>query len=138
MKIKLIKTFLSASLFFIIAFPAMAGIDNAFKDKLSDVAVKGAGYSNDTVTFEAQISNYIILALSFLGVIFLVLTIYAGYLWMTAQGNEPQVKKAKDIMTRAIVGVIIVVSAYGISSLVISTLGKGQLTNLEEQATTNQ
>lgn len=42
---------------------------------------------------------------------------------MTAAGNEEQVGKAKKLLTAAIIGLIIVLSAYAISYFVISKLG---------------
>ena len=63
--------------------------------------------------------------LSFLGVIFLVLTIYAGLLWMTAQGNDQQVDKAKEILKNAIIGLIIVMAAYAITAFIGMALTGG-------------
>ena len=60
----------------------------------------------------SSIGTLINAALSFLGVLFLLLTIYGGYLWMTAAGNEEQINKAKKIITSALIGLIIVISAY--------------------------
>ncbi len=60
--------------------------------------------------------------LGLLGVIFLVLIIYAGYNWMTAQGEEEKVTKAKDTLQRAVIGLIIVIGAYAISYFVIDRL----------------
>jgi len=60
--------------------------------------------------------------LGFLGVIFLVLMLYAGFLWMTAQGEEAKVKKAKDMITQAVIGLIIVVAAFAISNFVLASL----------------
>jgi cbb3-type cytochrome oxidase subunit 3 len=60
--------------------------------------------------------------LTLLGIIFLILVLYAGYLWMTAAGNEKNVEKAKDIMIRAVIGLIIILAAYSISSFVITAL----------------
>ena len=57
-------------------------------------------------------------ALALVGLIFMILMIYAGYLWMTAQGEEEQVKKAQKIITAAIIGLIVVVSAYAITYMV--------------------
>jgi len=59
--------------------------------------------------------------LSFLGVIFVVLIVYGGILWMTAMGNDQQVDKAKKIITESIIGLVIVVLAYSISFLVIKS-----------------
>ena len=41
---------------------------------------------------------------------------------MTDRGNEDQVKKAKNLITAAIIGVVIVVSAYAISIYVVGKL----------------
>ncbi len=60
--------------------------------------------------------------LAFLGVIFLILIIYAGLLWMTAAGNEDKVKKAQSILMSSIIGLIVLLSAYAISYFVISNL----------------
>lgn len=61
--------------------------------------------------------------LSLVGIIFLVLMVYAGYLWMTARGEEEQVKKAQKIITTSIIGIVIVVSAYAITFFVTSRFG---------------
>ena len=65
--------------------------------------------------------------LSLLGVLFLIYMLYAGYNWMTAQGDEEKVTKAKDTIQRAVIGVIIVVAAYAISIFVIDRLEVGTL-----------
>ncbi len=83
----------------------------------------GAGYeTGDTETVDSKIGFIVSSALSFLGVIFLVLMIYGGFLWMTAAGNEQQIGKARTLIAAAVVGLIVVVSAYAISYFVISKL----------------
>ena len=54
-------------------------------------------------------------ALSLLGVVFLILMIYGGFVWMNSRGNEQDVEKAKNIIRNSIVGLLIVVAAYGIT-----------------------
>ncbi|MFH1173149.1 MAG: hypothetical protein V1692_01305 [bacterium] len=61
-------------------------------------------------------------ALSLVGVIFLALMVYGGILWMTARGNDDQVNKARNIITAAVIGIIIVLAAYGITYFVVSSL----------------
>lgn len=56
--------------------------------------------------------------LSFIGVIFMALIIFAGFSWMTARGNEQQVEKARTLIFRAIIGLIIVLAAYAITSFI--------------------
>jgi len=60
--------------------------------------------------------------LSFLGVIFVVLIVYAGFIWMTSAGNEEQITKAKSIMVAAIIGLIIVLAAYMITYFVLDKI----------------
>jgi len=55
------------------------------------------------------------IALLFLSVIFLVLVLIAGFKYMTAAGNEEQVKTALKQITQAVIGLVIVLSAWGIS-----------------------
>lgn len=60
--------------------------------------------------------------LAFLGVFFLILTIYAGFLWMTAGGDEKKTTKARQILTNAVIGLLIIVIAYLLVNFVIFTL----------------
>jgi TRAP-type C4-dicarboxylate transport system permease small subunit len=62
--------------------------------------------------------------LSLLGVIFLLLVLYAGFLWMTAAGDEKKVGQAKNILSQAVVGLIIIVAGYAISNFVLDSLVK--------------
>lgn len=54
---------------------------------------------------------------SFLGIIFLVLIIYAGFIWFMARGNEEEVTKAQTILKRAVIGLIIVLLSVSIAYL---------------------
>lgn len=65
-------------------------------------------------TLASTLGIIINVALSILGIIFLAITIISGYQWMTAQGNEAQVTKAKDSVTRAVIGLIVVIASYAI------------------------
>lgn len=84
--------------------------------------VGGAAGIDTTQTLQTTIGLIINVLLGFLGVIFLVLTIYAGFLWMTAGGNADQVEKAKKMLIQAIIGLVILLSAYAISNFVIGAI----------------
>jgi hypothetical protein len=68
------------------------------------------------------IGRVIYMLLGFLGIAFLVLMIYGGYTWMLARGNETEVEKAKSIIRNTIIGIIIILSAYGITYLFMNGL----------------
>lgn len=80
------------------------------------------GISQDT---PAEIAgNFMAYAFGLLGIIFLVLAIYGGIVWMTAHGNEEQVTKARSIITQAVVGLLITF-AVGSIYLFVRALIKG-------------
>jgi len=60
--------------------------------------------------------------LSFLGILFVILIIYAGHMWMFAGGSEDRVGKAKKILTNSTIGVSLVLLAYAIAYAVFDAL----------------
>lgn len=67
----------------------------------------------------ASILNLIIPLLTlFGGLMFLAMLIFAAFTFMTAGGNAEKTKKAQGIITFAIIGLIVVISAYMIVKLV--------------------
>jgi hypothetical protein len=79
-----------------------------------------AGYSSGSVvTIVATVINVVLGAL---GLVFVILIIYGGVLWMTAMGDKERLTKAKGLLTNAIIGLLIVVGAYAISAYVVSAL----------------
>ncbi|MDD3285718.1 MAG: pilin [Patescibacteria group bacterium] len=78
-----------------------------------------AGYTTTDTSVNGYIAQIITVILSLVGVVFLGFAIYAGIVWMTAQGNEEKVSKAKEILTESIIGIIIVLAAYAISYFVL-------------------
>lgn len=76
----------------------------------------------DTTPMQNKVGTIVGIALSFVGVLFLILIIYAGVSWMTAAGNEQQVSKAKDIIIAAVIGLVIVLSAYAITRFIGTNL----------------
>ncbi len=127
----LLIVFLFASFSFVPAAVHAGNLRDAFGDNLTDVAgPAGAGYRTDAEP-ETLVGTVITVILSFLGVVFLVLMIYGGFLWMTARGNEQQVEKAKNLIIAAITGLIIVMAAYAISYLLVSELGSKTLEGIE-------
>lgn len=103
----------SLTLVLSLPFLALAQISNeSVGSKLEQVGI-GAGFSQaDEYSVSRTIGIIISTLLSFLGVIFIILVVISGYQWMTAGGNEEQVKKAQSRMKNAIIGLVVVVSCY--------------------------
>jgi len=116
------QTFKKITLIIILAFfllaPSFSGV-HAEKASLKLTAVgQAAGFGNSTLP--SVIGGIIKGFLSLLGVLFLSYTIYAGYLWLTASGDEEKIKKSKKIITGSIIGLVITLGAYAITSFVIT------------------
>jgi len=68
------------------------------------------------------IGNIIKTILGLVGVISLVMFIYAGFVWLTAQGKPEAIRRGRDTMVWAVVGLVIVFSSYIILSYVFKIL----------------
>lgn len=82
-------------------------------------------------------ANIVKAALGLLGVLATVLIIYAGFKWMTAAGNEEQAGEAKKIMYQAVIGLVIIMSAYSIVRFVLPQLFKATTGNLYSTVESN-
>lgn len=123
----MLTTFLVFTACFVMAPDANAlKLSDAFKvgGPLDKTAI-ATGYDTSQRSIDPIISKIITVVLSFLGVVFLLLMIYGGFLWMTGGGNEKQAAKAKAIIIAAIIGLIIVVAAYAITFFVINKVAEG-------------
>lgn len=99
---------------------------NTFKEQsgLNKTAeVGGYDVSANSTTPEQLVGKAIYVVLGFIGVIFMILLIYGGFVWMTAGGNEEKVKKANGILMSSMFGLIIILSAYVISYFILGRLG---------------
>ena len=95
---------------------------NSMLGRLETVGAGGGYVIDETASISTVVGSVINVALSFLGIIFIILIIYSGYTWMTASGNEEQVKKSTKIITRAIIGLIITLSSWAIWFFVFQNL----------------
>ncbi|MEK7084556.1 MAG: pilin [Patescibacteria group bacterium] len=78
---------------------------------------QGAGYGE--ARDPRVVAGYIIqILLSVLGTLFLIYLVYAGFLIATSRGEQDQIDKGKKTLRTAIIGIIIVLSAYSLTLLV--------------------
>lgn len=101
-------------------------VGSVLEDVRSTASYKGVAIENMKNGYSAAlVGRFIGVFLGIMGVIFTVLFVYAGYLWFSAGGDAAALTKAKEIMMRAVIGLIIVVSAYVITYFVTVTLTQG-------------
>ena len=103
--------------------PVVVAAQSPFTGALTNAQAVGAtAHINSTQSVQQIIGNIINVVLGFLGVVFLALILYAGFLWMTANGEEKGVLKAKEILKQSIIGLIVIASAFAISNFVLGSL----------------
>jgi len=123
--LSLIFLFVSCFSFVSIAQAAAAG-DPAFKWSAQEgvgsnekIAEAFGGETDADVT--KLIAKVINAALGLLGIIFVILLIVAGFKYMLASGDE-QTKESLTQIRNSIIGLIIVISAYGIAKFVMEAI----------------
>lgn len=89
--------------------------------KYLEITARVAGFG-DPQSLPEIIGALIGIFLSLLGIIFLILIIYGGFLWMTSGGKEEKVLIAKKTIERSIIGMIIILSSYAITQWVFQAL----------------
>ena len=119
-KLQKLSIFIIFLSFVFISGISVLALDSELVDELDRqeaVYVGGAGLGN-VLSVGEVIARLIQGFLSVLAVIFIILIIVAGYNWMSAGGDEQKVTKAKTSITRAVIGLIIIIGAYSITYFV--------------------
>lgn len=99
--------------------------DDTFSLSTAGTLVNNAGTNaglSTSTDLPTIIGKTIGIVLGILGVIFLIIVVYAGFLYLTSSGEETNVKKAKKMLSQAVIGLILIVSAYAITGLVTEAL----------------
>ena len=95
----------------------LSSADNLLQDAGRDT---GIGQGSELGSLPNAIAAALRFILSILGTLMFGYMVYAGYLWMTAQGDEGAIGHAKGIMVNTVIGFLVVVSAWAITYLVQS------------------
>jgi hypothetical protein len=87
-----------------------------------------AGYSSSGKTLPEMVGSIIQQVLLLLGIILVIIIVYAGFKWMTAGGNSYPGRDAKTMILNAVIGLVIMLAAYAITSYVLVqlTIATGQ------------
>jgi hypothetical protein len=72
--------------------------------------------------FAYQIGSIFGALLGFVGVVFILMGVWAGYNWMTARGNSEKVRESQDMLRNAVIGVVVVFSVFAITRTVLSNI----------------
>lgn len=70
--------------------------------------------------------------LSFLGIIAVIMVIYAGILYVTSRGDGDQVENAKKTITYAVIGIVIIMSSYALINTIFQATDPSGPDNLAD------
>jgi hypothetical protein len=96
------------------AFAALGDEANPFKDLPPDGNIK---------PLVVKIVNY---ALTFLGIVAVMMIIYAGIRYVTSAGKQESIDTAKKIILYSLIGIVIILLSYAIVNTVIGAAAGGE------------
>ncbi len=77
---------------------------------------------NEISTYIGSVAQWLF---GILGLLFFVLTLYAGITWFLARGEEEKITKSRQTLIAAVIGLIITVSGYAIASFITNAINFG-------------
>ena len=99
-----------------------AGVIDNINSNLQNTQLQSLGGPGDQLP--QTIGRIVGVLLGLLGVVFVVIVIYAGFMWMMAQGDDAKIAKARKTIINGVIAIIIIFAAYAITSFVINQIGK--------------
>lgn len=111
-----ILTFFSAVVYFLAPSLVWA------RDYGLPATAQETGYKTNVSVFSI-VGQVVGAGLAMIAVVFVVIIVYAGIRWMTARDNEEFVKKAKNAMEAAVIGLAITIAAYAITTFIFGSVG---------------
>ena len=118
------KKFITAAMMaltLVVSAPAVVSAQGLTPDSFGISQPAAAGFSGAT-DVRITIARIVRVALSFLGTVLFLIMLWAGFLWMTAGGNQEKIDEAKKWLGGAVIGLIIILAAYGLTTFVITQL----------------
>ena len=120
----IILTLVLTNIFLLTDFVAAEGFSDirAGLNKTASQVFGNAYISADAPKLTNIIGLLIRGALSLLGVVYLIMLIIGGFMWVGSKGNEEVVTKSKDIILHASVGLCMTLVGYALAAFLIDFL----------------
>ncbi len=101
--------------FFFISSPANAQLDVGSETLSENIALSS---SSPLQTASRLINSVMII----LGILAVGIVLFAGFMWMTSGGSAEKIDQAKNILKNGVIGLIIILSAWGITIFILNLL----------------
>lgn len=121
---KKILSFFIVTIIFSLYFFTSFALAQSLSDQINAQIGAGAAAAEIGAAVPPQIiiAEIIKMLLTLMGTFFTGLVVYAGYLIFTARGEDDKVEKAQKTLRGAVIGLFIILMAYGITLLVGKTV----------------
>lgn len=90
-----------------------------FADQLPKLTPKDIGVSDPVTNANSLFTNVLNLAYFWAGVVCVIVIIIAAYFYVASGGNATHVKRAKDAIVGAVVGLIVIMMAFTITQFIL-------------------
>lgn len=84
----------------------------------------GTGQADGFTTIEGAVGTVLGWFLWLAGILAFAYLVYAGILYITANGNDEQAKKGQKGIINAVIGIIVIALAYTIINVVLNLVGQ--------------
>lgn len=121
MNVRTLAARVSAGATTALLFP-LVSVHAQFSSADDTLTATGLGTGTES-SLPKLVGNFINVLLGALGIVFVGMVVYGGFLYLTDGGKEENIKKAKKMMGNAVIGMVICVAAYAISTFVITQIG---------------
>jgi hypothetical protein len=120
------KIGLAATTFSLATIPMLAHAQSVTTDELfGDQDIAGELGQSDA-NIQVTVSRVIRAFMGLLGLVAVIIILLGGFKWMTAAGADEKVQEAKKLIISGVIGLVIILSAYGIAEFVIGAIVSSQ------------
>ena len=98
---------------------------DAICDKLTNAEqreIAGCGMLEETTVFD-RVPGALMAVFSVVGIVAVAMIIFGGVRYSISQGDPGKVKKAKDTIMYAVIGLVVTLSAFAITGFILSNTG---------------
>lgn len=105
-----------------IAVPAVTFAQPLTQEEVGITAIEEGGLRLGGGDVRQTVARLINVALGFLGIIAVIIVLLGGFKYMLSGGNEEKTSEARKLIVSGIIGLAIILSAWAITSFVVSQL----------------
>ena len=117
-----------AAVLMVVCVISVGSVTLAAGDNISPVCKDGSGVNEelkkaagckDVGGVESKVGDAINVVIYALGIVAVVMIVFAGQRYIVSQGDPTKVKKAKDMIMYSVIGLIVAILAYAIVNFVL-------------------